>query len=534
MVNPSNQSTLPRRSVLTLLGSMLGSAALAGWTPARAEGAMRAKPAPRPFDFERLIETMQARARQSYVDRKSVLPTHIRSLDYDSYRKIEFRADRARWRSSDYEISPYHLSPLYAEPVELYEVVGGEARPLTFSNDDFNFWDTQLARASAAEPVSDIAGFRVNSPINHPGSYDELVSFLGASYFRAVGRGNVYGVSARGLALTSAIGGDEEFPRFTEFYLERGRPGEPLVICAALESPSVTGAYRFAIEPADADEQATSMLVSMHLNFREDVDQVGIAPLTSMFLFAENNRSAFDDYRPQVHDSEALVLWRRNGERLYRPLNNPPAMANSFIFDSGPEAFGLVQRDREFDHYSDPGAQYERRPSLLVEPIGDWGQGDVRLFELPTRVETFDNIVAFWVPGETPKAGEMRQFAYRLRWGDILPDPDDELAHVAATMTGPSGAAGAPSDPAHRKFVVDFAGGLLSTLPDKTQVDILCQITGGRLINSTLQKIAANDSWRMVLDVDTSGGGVVEMRAYLAGAAKILTETWLYQWRTPA
>lgn len=536
MAYSSIQPPLPRRSVLALIGSLVGATAVVGNAPvlAAAGESQPRRPQPRAFDFERLIESMAARARRSYVDRKTVLPNHISALDYDSYRKIEFRPDRARWQSSDYEISPYHLSPLYAEAVELYEVVAGEARPLAFSDDDFYYWDTQLAKASAADPISDIAGFRVNSPINHPGSYDELVSFLGASYFRAVGRGNVYGVSARGVALASTLGGDEEFPRFSEFYLERGGPGDPLVVYAALESRSLTGAYRFEIEPGSADEQATSMLVSAHLNFREDVDQVGIAPLTSMFLFAENNRSGFDDYRPQVHDSEALVLWRRNGERLYRPLNNPPTLANSFIFDSGPKAFGLVQRDRDFEHYGDPEAQYERRPSLLVEPIGNWGQGDVRLLELPTRVETFDNIVAFWVPSETPKAGDTRQYAYRLRWGNIAPDPDDELAHVAATMTGPGGMAGAPANPDHRKFVVDFAGGFLSTLPDKTQVDILCQITGGQLINSTLQKIAANDSWRMVLDVDTSGGGVVEMRAYLAGAAKILTETWLYQWRTPA
>ncbi len=486
--------------------------------------------APLPFSYEILTQMMKAKAKADFVPGEITLPQFIASLDYDGYQKIQFRPEKSRWPepASLFKVQAFHMGWLFNIPVQLYDVQNGMASRIDFTTADFKYYTPALDDAQTSTDLPGIAGFRLNYPINQPDRLDELVAFLGSSYFRALGRGNNYGISARGLAIDTGLDSGEEFPWFSDFYLEKQPDGSrEVIVNAALNSQSCTGAYRFEIFPGNP----TVMNVKARLFFRKDVKQLGIAPLTSMFLFAGNNRTNFDDYRPEVHDSDGLSIERADGEVLWRQLNNPATLANSFFEEQSPRSFGLMQRRRSFDDYQDASAHYQSRPSLRVEPIGDWGKGAIQLLELPTPFEYNDNIVASWQPQTPIKAGGEYEFAYRLLWGDLNPDPTLDLAFVADTRTGPGGASTAKPDPTLRKFVIDFRGGTLSGIVDDTNIQVVAGATSGQIQNTALFKLEAEGIHRLVLDVKMDGGKTVELNAHLAGYGQRLSETWLYQWR---
>lgn len=497
--------------------------------------ALSVTPVSGPFDFESFSARMRDLAARPYESPAPIESAVYAGLNYDGYRRVQFNTEKARWRDEEhgYQIHAFPPGWLFKETVSVYEIAEGDAQPFAFGPEDFIYYfDDAAQRASfSSAAFPGIAGFRINYPLNKPDVADELVAFLGASYFRALGRGNIYGSSARGLLLNSWREGPEEFPRFSEFYIERPQGQGPLTLYAALESPSVTGAYRFVIHPAGEAQQETAMDVTARLFFRTDAGEVGIAPLTSMFLFAETNRSQFDDFRPQVHDCSGLYIEPEAGLPMWRQLNNTPMLGNSFFWDANIRAFGLYQRNRDFESYQDAGAHYERRPSIRVEPIGNWGQGQVRLIEIPARSETDDNIVAFWIPNEAPKAGEAREYSYRLIWGDLQPPVDAELAHVVETRIGQGGISGVENAVSLRKFVVDFAGGQLSSLSPDTQFEVEATASAGEIVASTFSRIEANGLWRLVLDVETQDQSLIELRASIGAGGEPLTEAWLYQWR---
>ena len=526
------KSPYSRRSVLKGLGAsllLLSSTALTGPAMAQEQASFA-------FDFDSFSGRMQALAGSAFAPVSVVIPEPLHDLDYDSYRRIQYRPEASKWAEDDlgYRLQAFHLGWLYNEPVKVFEIEAGTAHAVDFTPNDFQYHDTTVEEGALANPFPGVAGLRVNYPLNRPEAFDELVTFLGASYFRSLGRDNIYGLSARGIVLNSWVDLPEEFPRFTEFYVEKPQAGGPLTVYAALDSQSLTGAYRFVITPASDAAQETTMDVTARLYFRSDVQELGIAPLTSMFLYAEANRGGFDDYRPQVHDSNGLLLERESGEVMWRALNNGTTLGNTYLWENNPRAFGLYQRGRDFETYQDAGAHYERRPSLRIEPVGDWGQGMVRLIEIPARLEADDNIVAFWIPAEPALAGQAREFSYRMIWGNLDPDANATTAYVAETRSGMGGVSGVENATNLRKFVVDFKGGEIQNFPDGTPIDVLTTVSGGVVRNSVLSRIEANGAWRLVMDVETDEGAALELKAYLVGLGRTLTETWLYQWRPAA
>lgn len=493
-----------------------------------AKTATPAHAAPQQFSFDLLTEEMRALSTQPHV---TAPPPEgfLGDLNYDDYRLIRFRDDRARWadEATRFRLGAFHMGWLFPEPVRLFEVQDGLATEMLFSTDDFEYLNDLAERVPEHAELPGVAGFRLNHPLNRPDKWDELVAFVGASYFRALGRNSAYGISARGLALNTATAQGEEFPRFSRFYMERDVNGGPsITVYATLESTSVTGAYRFVITPGTE----TVMDVTCRLFFRQDVAELGVAPLTSMFLFSEKNRAEFDDYRPNVHDSDGLRIVRADGDIIWRPLNNPPQLTGSYFAEVAPRRFGLHQRDRFFDSYQDTGARYERRPSLDVEPLGDWGKGNVRLVEIPSDLEANDNIVAYWIPEAPAKAGDAREFAYRLHWGDLPHDDGEPLAYVFETRSGHGGFAGVEAQQGTRKFVVDYKGGMLGTLEPDAEIQPVVSIANGEITGTVLEKIAGTDIWRLVIDISAADGAVVELAAHLAGYDRRLTENWLYQW----
>lgn len=519
-----------RRSFLASGVSMLmfasGGLSLDAWaqdtSPNVVEGAAQ------PFSFDVLSERMKERARQAYEVPAEDLPDVVSSLNYDQHRAIRFRPDHALWQGeAPFELQAFHPGWLFKQPVKIHVVENGQETEVHFDSSMFEYRPPLDASQFAGLELPGVAGFRLHYPLNDPQVMDELVAFLGASYFRALGRGSFYGISARGLAVNTATSEGEEFPRFSEFWIEKpSRQSREINIYAALDSQSVTGAYHFKITPGPN----TVMDVTARLYIRKDIRRLGIAPMTSMFLFSENNRAAFDDYRNQVHDSDGLKIVRSNGEELWRSLNNPSELANSFFIETNPKAFGLFQRDRDFDHYQDSEAGYERRPSLLVEPLGDWGKGAINLVELPTELEVNDNIVAFWIPEGEVKAGQEFEYRYRLTWGSIE-ESTEKLARVVALRSGIGGTSGVENSQNLRKFVIDFAGEILRTLTPEDKVEAVLNVGKAKIIHNSITYVPAGDVWRVVMDLEPGGDDPVEMNGYLKVGDNRISEVWAYQWR---
>lgn len=515
---------MPRRRFLGAAAAGLTAPALWPGLPAFAQTTGE------PFSFDALSEDMRKLSEKVYQD-PAPIEGFVADLDYDAYQRIRFRPDHARWNADGvaFRLQAFHPGWLFNTPVRVHEIVDGIDQELTFTSSDFEYDDADLAASIPPDtPIPGVAGFRVHTPLNRADIFDEMVVFQGASYFRALGRGNSYGLSARGLALNTGLPDGEEFPRFTDFWLQRPNPGDrTLTLYAALDSPSVTGAYRFVITPGET----TQMDVTARVFMRKAVTEVGIAPLTSMFLFGGADMGGFDDYRAAVHDSEALVVNMASGETVYRALNNPSQLGNSYLEAENPKSFGLVQRSRAFEDYLDAQAHYGKRPSLMVQPLGDWGKGAVRLVEIPSDFEVNDNIVAYWVPEGKRRAGDALDLSYRLNWGMNPPGaaPKD-LARVVRTRAGEGGVAGVETKGDTRKFVIDFAGGLLGSLPRDAEVKPVVEVNGGEVSETVLSPVDGKDIWRLVLEVKARQGDVVELRAAIAGYDRTLTETWAYQW----
>ncbi|MCB2116757.1 MAG: glucan biosynthesis protein G [Rhodobacteraceae bacterium] len=524
-MTPSNNrlDALPRRAVLA------GGSALALLALVRPQSLHAQQSGALPFSFDTLTEEARQRAAAPSPAPEEVAPLFA-AMNYDEYNHIAYRPARARWALKDvtWRLMPFHLGWLFKEPVRLYEVADGQAREITYTSDDFEYRGTLKDRVPAGTALPGVAGFKLTHPMNQGDKMDEIVSFIGASYFRALGQGNAYGLSARGLAIDSGLPKAEEFPRFSGFWIEKPAAGATeMVIYAALDSASVTGAYRFVVRPG----VETTVDVTARLFFRQEVEQLGVAPLTSMFLFADVNRLGFNDYRPRVHDSNGLRIVREDGDVIWRALDNPRALSSSYFAETRPKRFGLHQRGRDFDDYQDSGARYDLRPSVDIEPVGDWGTGKVRLFELPTEVEVHDNIGAFWVPDTPVKAGDAREFAYRMHWGRLEPDFSDDLAIVTATRSGIGGSAGNEEPPDTQKFVVDFEGGLLGRTADgDREIAPVLTVENGAAENITLSKLPDGRTWRLVFDIRAEAGALVEMNAHVAGFGRKLTEIWSFQW----
>ncbi len=476
------------------------------------------------FGLQDVAKQAQALAAEAY-EPPDKLPAALDRdhLSYDQYRDIRFRPDHALWHGTrlPFEVQLFHRGLYFDRPIRIHVVTADGVRPLRFDADDFDYGKNQLDPKMLAA-LEGFAGLRVHYPLNTDQYKDELLVFQGASYFRALGQGQRYGLSARGLAIDTGELSGEEFPAFTEFWIEWPRPQDHVLrVYALLDSPRVTGAYAFEVTPGDA----TRMAVRAELFFRDDVGKLGVAPLTSMYLFGENQPPRTPDYRPEVHDSDGLMI-HTGTEWLWRPLVNPRRLMMSSFSVEQPRGFGLMQRDRDFRHYEDLEARYELRPSAWVEPRGDWGKGRIELVTIPTPDETNDNIVAYWVPETSPKAGDHLSFEYDLYWQlHTLTQPP--LAHVTQTRIG-HGWLKEPDDT--QRFHIDFEGEALNELPDDARLSPSVWIgEGGELVEQQAYRNDVTGGWRLSLRVRRTDDSIpLEMRATLTDGSADISETWSY------
>lgn len=476
------------------------------------------------FNYAQLISNAKALSKLPFMATGADLPKELKELDYDEYRSIRFRRDQGPWFGihKPFEVQFFHAGALFQNPVKINEIIAGKSYPLTYSPDFFNFGHNQFN----PKHFSDIgyAGFRLHYPLNTNDYFDELVSFLGASYFRALGEGHKYGISARGLAIDTAVSTGEEFPVFKEFWLQRPRwHDDTATIYALLDSPSITGAYKFTITPGSD----TVIDVEAHLFTRKDIGKLGIAPLTSMYLFGENTKNKFDDFRPEVHDSDGLLVSNANGEWLWRPLDNSEHLRISNFTDNNPRGFGLLQRDRDISNYLDFEARYEQRPSVWVEPVGEWGKGAVELVEIPSEQEIHDNIVAYWVPDQKITAGQELQYRYRLHWFTRLP-VEKIPGDVTATRTGVGGVSG-KQETQKRKFVIDFDILNMKEEVEKGIAVLEVSASEGKIVGQNLVYNPATKGLTAYIDFKPNGK-ISEIRASVVKKGRHISEVWSYQW----
>ncbi len=471
------------------------------------------------FSFDVVIAQAEERAAERYRPTPEV-DESLRALNYDQYRDIRWNDDHTLWRNQGlpFQTKFFATAHIHSRPVNINQVNPDGAGPVRFRAEAFDLSQAvvtpeQLGRGG-------FAGFRVHYPLNRPDYLDEVFVFLGASYFRAVAKELVWGLSARGLAI--GTGKNEEFPAFTDFWLVEPATGATdFLFYALLDGPSITGAYEFRVFPG----VETRMEIRAVLFPRRDIEEAGIAPLTSMYWFGENTSNTFGNFRPEVHDSDGLLFERSNGEWVWRPLAWSQQLQVAVFEDENPRGLGLLQRDRDFSHYQDMEARYHERPSAWVQPHGDWGRGAIRLIQLPTNNEYMDNIVAFWAPEGGLKEGGRYAFSYSLTWfgenGGLPP-----LARCISTRVD------AQDAPYYRMFVLEFAGGELSNLPAGAAVVADATVTHGAIQDVVVQRNDYGGSWRASFVASSDKPNrPVELRCTLRLDGRPLSETWTYTWK---
>jgi periplasmic glucans biosynthesis protein len=501
-------------------------------------GRVLASPESGKIDLNYVMKQAEERARHPFRSPRADLPKVLANLNYDQYRQIRFRRSQALWLADGlpFHIEFFHPGYLYQEPVHIYEFTATHWQPIRFAENFFNYGYLKIQNEIPAD--TGYAGFRILYQLNQPGQWDELGAFLGASYFRLLGKDQRYGESARGLALDCGeTDRPEEFPIFTDWWLGKPKKDDAqLTLFALLDSVSCTGAYRFIIQPG----KTTVADIEAVLFFREPgeilaadpkrklpIKTIGLAPLTSMFWFGQDSERKFDDYRSGVHDADGLLVRMDNGEMLWRPLDNPAVMRHQIFHAPDIQGFGLLQRERSFWDYQDLNNLEQLEPSVWVQPHGNWGDGNLHLVELSENYEGLDNIVAFWDPKNKPAPMQPFRFGYTLYWEKGEADVERSENRVVSTRVGL-----VPGSANIRQFVIDFEGPKLDALGTNAPEAVVNCSTNAAIVDNLVQPNPYLKTWRVTLKMQPKPGNTnpVDMRCTLQTGTNILSETWTYQW----
>jgi glucans biosynthesis protein len=484
------------------------------------------------FSIDDVVKRAKDLASAPFEGKLPPLPDELNRLNFDAWRDIEFREDKSLLgaNGNQFRLHLFHLGHLYKRAVTINTIRDGIPTPLPYKPSDFDFGKTKLEKPL---PVNlGFAGFKIKFPLNDPKKFDEFISFVGASYFRFLGRNQQYGLSARALVLAGGTN-QEEFPFYREFWIDTPAPdSNKLTIYALLDSSVVTGALQFDCHAKDESViEVTATLIPR----RDDV-KIGYAPLTSMFFIGENDHRYNEDYRPELHDSDGLLIHTGAGEWIWRPLRNPKLAVTSSFFDHDVQGYGLLQRDRKFDHYQDIALAYQLRPSYWVEPKTKFGEGHVELFEMPTTDETNDNIVASWVAKQPVTVGTPLTYSYSITAGLDF-DRLSENAKTLSTFQTTARALGSaePNVPGTRRFIVDFAGGDLPYYKDDAgSVQTIASTSQGKILRASTQWNPYTNGFRGTIDVQLDPDQTADIRSFLRSGTKTLTETWIFPWQAPA
>ena len=503
-----------RRDFIASMAALAASPALS----ADGEPGLQLLDKPVAFDPNHVVDLARALSQQDYVAPRSV-PEAWTEISYEDYVSIWFDTRNGLWANepeTPLQLDVFSPGLYFPNPINIAIVEGGTARPLKF---DFNVFDkTDKFPDLPVDDTLGYSGLRLRAELEKAGIFTEFAVFQGASYFRAIGTGNIYGLSARGLTIDTASRQGEEFPNFRSFWLEKPESGaKTFVLHALLDSESCCGAYRFEITPG----APLVMDVTTTLFPRRSISNIGIAPLTSMFQYDQTNRHRFSDFRPAVHDSDGLLIVNGAGETIWRPLANPKELQISAFVDRNPQGFGLMQRAREYRDFADLEALYHRRPGVWVEPKGDWGRGSVALVEIPTLSEVYDNIVCYWRPSGGLDKGSETELSYRLTWGE-----DQKYGKGLTVLNTMIGSA---FENDSTIVLIDFEDS--DQVPeDLSEVTIIVNSTAGESSSGVLQRNPETGGPRLAFKFHPGEETLIEFRAQLRLNGEPLSEVWLYRW----
>ena len=497
---------------------LLVLAVVAGTSPAVAQSLAT-------FDTVRTLA--KERAAKPYAERPGTLDPFWANLKYADHRKIKFRRERSVWATENrgFQLEFFHPGWVFPKAVGFHEIASDATRLIEWNSAFFDYRD--LAVPEGTPHPEGFAGFRILSPLNAPERLDELAVFLGSSYFRALAPGLGFGTSARGLALNPMRPQGEEFPDFVEWWIERPEPGaREIRAWALLDSPSVAGAYQFRIQPG----RGTVMEIEMELTFRQDVELIGIAPFSSMMWYSEFTQPKPLDFRPEVHDSDGLLIHFGEMEAAWRPLDTGKTARHSVFAADKFYGFGLAQRDRDFRNYQDLEANFQQRPSVWVEPVGTWPEGRINLIETPGDRDGSDNVVCFWEPKDKPKPGAPLRLAYRIQWL-----PEISVAGLSKVIESRRSQHSYPAAEKRQDdflYVVDFSPPA-NPVDDETSPELLVEVdTTARLLDKTLQRNPNTGGWRATFTVQIDDAAPAsELACRLLKAGRPISERWTAQWK---
>ncbi len=508
---------MDRRAFLSSSLSLAAALGLGGHLhPAAAQGleAPPAKAAGAPFSFAALKDEARRLAGAPRASSAAQVPARFVDITQEQYRDIRWKRDQLIWRDEKraFRLEPLASGFVYRFPVELYLVDQGQALPIPFDRDRFD-WGTSVTPPEDGV-VLPFSGLKLRRP--REDRFPEFAVFQGASYFKAMAREQIYGLTARGLAVNTAEPDGEEFPVFTRFYVEQPEENAQTVrLYALLDSKSVTGAYRFTIRSGEE----TAIDVELTLYPREDLAHIGLGALNSMYLYGSIGRSRADEIRPAVHLSDGLAIVTGQGERLWRPLANPRTLQISVFGDENPHGFGLAQRLRAFSEFQDLERRWDLCPSAWIEPVGDWGKGSVVLVEIPSDSEIHENITAYWRPKTKIPAGQEFTAAYRLRFTSTGAEPTD-IGRVHESREGQGAEAG------WRRYAIDFVG----PMPPAAAIRLVASASAGRIVSPILRPNPVTGGHRVTFDLDPRNAPLSELRVQLTDGTRPVSETWLHRW----
>lgn len=514
--------SLNRRDFLEGAAVGLASASLLGATPASAQSnwaslVQSVIAEGQRFNPAMVVETARMLASKPLVPVAATdLPDGYATLPYDQYSGIRAQPGGMIWAGENrgFTIEPLHRGYVFSNPVSLFTVEDEIVRKVTFDRSKFDY-----GRVTPPPPNVDLqfSGMRIATGLERP---YEVATFQGATFFRALAKGQNYGAMARALILRPGETRGEEVPFFRAFWIERPGPASgSLVIHALLDSESLTGAVRMTLRPGDV----TLIDVEMTLFARKELDHVGFGGTMGTFLSGPQSRRTFDDLRPSVHEVSGLQILTGNGEWIYRPVSNPATLQVSSFLDTNPKGFGLVERERDPGAFQDDDQRYELRPSVWVEPLGEWGAGSVQLIEIPSDSDVNDNVICYWRPRQPLAAGSETSLAYRQAWG--WQPPERPTLAVASRVRQGRGSQGR-----RRRFIVDFTGDKLADAGIVTSARANLTAAPGAIHNVRLWPYPERKLMRVGFEVDPGNDNLSELRLVLQAGGQPISETWLNRW----
>lgn len=524
------RSSVNRRDLLRLAlsGLALPAAGLTGpidRADAQAPAAASARVASAPVESDaftpaKVAEIARALAGDAFKPPAASPLDALASPSPEELAAIRYKPNELIWANDNlpFAIEPLHRTRNMPGELALYLVDGATASRLPYDPAKFEFGKVKPPPAGTQLGFT---GFRVLHR-GSDGHLNPVVSLLNASILSAIARDQVWGAIARPMSVYSAEQG-EETPHIRTIWIEKPKPiATELVMHAVVDTPSLAGAVRFTLRAGEATVIDTECTIFA----RKQVDHLALTPIQATYLSGPIDWPQTGDMRPAAYEAGGVQMLTGAGEWIWRPVSNRSRLQISGFVDRDPQGFGLIQRDRAFATFLDDDGEWQRRPSVWIEPIGKWGPGEVTLMEIPAASQNNKNIACYWRPKPALAAGSETSFAYRQFWCWRTPEVPDG----ARVMLSRIGRLPGDTSEVKNRVLIQFQGEQLSDPNKAATIAPSIWSSAGKVSSVRVFRTPRHGSMRVVFDLDPGGQPLVELRVVLKQDAASMSETWLYRW----